>query len=120
MARATGWFRVETEVDIDDYAGEYDIEFDDIEDIIETADANNYTKEEIVDWCFENGVDITNYFITSLTTPQIIDIYTKSITGLIDEQGLTISNLRDRIKDLEAELEEARKTDAEAVKNVAY
>ena len=68
----------------------------------------------------ENGVDITNYFITSLTTTQIIDIYTKSITGLIDEQGLTISNLRDRIKDLEAELEEARKTDAEAVKNVAY
>lgn len=120
MARATGWLRVETEVDIDDYAGEYDIEFDDIEDIIETADANNYTKEEIIDWCFENGVDITNYFITSLTTSQIIDIYTKSITTLIDEQGLTISNLRDRIKDLEAELKEARKTDEEAVKDVAY
>ena len=120
MPQATGWFRVETEVDIDDYAGEYDIEFDGIEDVIETAELNNYTKEEIVDCCFENGLDLTNYFITSLTASQIIDIYTKSITNLIDEQGLTISNLRDRIKDLEAELEEARKTDAEAVKDVAY
>ena len=120
MPRATGWFRVETEVDIDDYAGEYDIEFDGIEDVIETAELNNYTKEEIVDCCFENGLDLTNYFITSLTASQIIDIYTNSITNLIDEQGLTISNLRDRIKDLEAELEEARKTDAEAVKDVAY
>ena len=120
MARATGWFRVETEVDIDDYAGEYDIEFDSLEDVIDTAELNNYTKEEIVDWCFQNGLDLTNYFITSLTTQQIIDIYTKSITGLIDEQDLTISNLRDRIKDLEGELEEARKTDAEAIKDVAY
>lgn len=120
MARATGWLRVETDIDIADYDGEYEIEFDNIEDIIETADANHYTKEEIIDWCFENGVDVTNYFITSLTTSQIIDIYTKSITGLIDEQGLTISNLRDRIKDLEAELKEATKTDEEAVKDVAY
>ena len=120
MARATGWFRVETEVDIDDYAGEYDIEFDSLEDVIDTAELNNYTKEEIVDWCFQNGLDLTNYFITSLTTQQIIDIYTKSITGLIDEQDLTISNLRDRIKDLEAELKEATKTDEEVLKNVAY
>jgi hypothetical protein len=120
MARATGWLRVETEVDIADYDGEYDVEFDSLEDIIETADANNYTKEEIVDWCFENGLDLTNYFITSLTTTQIMDIYTKSITTLIDEQGLTISNLRDRIKDLEAELKEVTKTDEEALKNVAY
>ena len=120
MARATGWFRVETEVDIDDYAGEYDIEFDNLEDVIETAELNNYTKEEIVDFCFESGLDITGYFITSLTSAQIMDIYTKSITALIDEQGLTISNLRDRIKDLEAEAEEARKTDEEAIKGVAY
>lgn len=120
MPQATGWFRVETEVDIADYDGEYDIEFDSLEDVIETAELNNYTKEEIVDWCFENGLDLKSYFTTSLTTSQVIDLYTKSITDLIDEQGLMISNLRDRIKDLEAELEEARKTDAEAIKDVAY
>ena len=120
MPQATGWFRVETEVDIADYDGEYDIEFDSLEDVIETAELNNYTKEEIVDWCFENGLDFNSYFTTSLTTSQIIDLYTKSITDLIDEQGLMISNLRDRIKDLEAELEETRKTDEELVKNVAY
>ena len=120
MPQATGWFRVETEVDIADYDGEYDIEFDNLEDVIETAELNNYTKEEIVDFCFESGLDVTGYLITSLTPTQIIDIYTKSITNLIDEQGLTISNLRDRIKDLEADLEEARKTNEEAIKSVAY
>ena len=120
MPQATGWIHVATDIDIADYEGDYEIEFDNIEDIIETAEENHYTKEEIVDWCFDNGVDIANYIVTTLTTSQIIDIYTKSITGLIDEQGLTISNQRDRIKDLEAELEEARKTDEEAVKDVAY
>jgi len=120
MPQATGWFRVETEVDIADYDGEYDIEFDSLEDVIETAELNNYTKEEIVDWCFDNGLDIANYIVTTLTTSQIIDIYTKSMTTLIDEQALTISNQRDRIKDLEAELKEARKTDEELVKDVAY
>ena len=120
MPQATGWFRVQTEVDIADYDGEYEIEFDSLEDVIETAELNNYTKEEIVDWCFANGLDVTSYFITSLTTTQIIDIYTNSITTLIDEQGLTISNLRDTIKDLKAELKEARKTDEEVMKDVAY
>jgi len=118
MAYASGYITIE--VDVNDYCGDFEIEFDGIEDIIETADANNYTKEEIVDWCFENGLDLTSYFRTSLTTSQIIDIYTKSITGLIDEQGLTISNLRDTIKDLKAELKEARKTDEEVMKDVAY
>ena len=120
MAQATGYIRVETEIDIADYDGEYDIEFDSLEDVIETAELNNYTKEEIIDWCFDNGVDLTNYMVTWLTTAQIIDIYTKAITTQMDEQMLTISNQRDRIKELEAQLAEARKTDEEAVKEVAY
>jgi len=120
MAQASGYIRVETEIDIAEYDGEYDIEFDSLEDVIETAELNNYTKEEIIDWCFDNGVDITNYIVTWLTTAQIIDIYTKSITTQMDEQMLTISNQRDRIKELEAQLAEARKTDEEAIKEVAY
>jgi len=120
MPQATGWFRVETEIDIADYDGEYEIEFDSLTDVIETAESNNYTREEIIDYCFDNGVNITNYFNVSLTTAQIIDIYTTSITTLIDEQGLTISNLRNRIKDLQADLDEARKIDEEALKNVTY
>ena len=120
MPQATGWFRVETEIDIADYDGEYDIEFDSLEDVIETAELNNYTKEEIIDWCFDNGVDIEKYMLTALSTAQIIDIYTKAITMQMDEQMLIISNQRDRIKELEAELAEARKTDEEAVKEVAY
>tara|TARA_R100001198_G_scaffold96642_1_gene87584 strand:- start:1548 stop:1910 length:363 start_codon:yes stop_codon:yes gene_type:complete len=120
MAHASGYIRVETEIDIADYDGEYDIEFDSLADVIEIAELNNYTKEEIIDWCFDHGVDITNYMVTWLSTAQIIDIYTKAITTQMDEQMLTISNQRDRIKELEAELAEARKTDEEAVKGVAY
>ena len=120
MPQATGWFRVETEVDIADYDGEFEIEFDSLEDVIETAELNNYTREEIIDWCFDNGVDITNYMLTTLTTSQIIDIYTKAITDKLDEYQLTVSNQRDRIKELEAELAEARKTDEEVAKEIAY
>ena len=120
MAYASGYIRVETEIDLADYDGEYDIEFDGLSDIMELAELNNYTREEIIDWCFDNGVDITNYMLTTLTTSQIIDIYTKAITDKLDEYQLTVSNQRDRIKELEAELAEARKTNEEAVKEVAY
>ena len=58
--------------------------------------------------------------LTTLTTAQIIDIYTKCITDKLDEYQLTVSNQRDRIKELEAELAEARKTDEEAGEEVAY
>jgi len=120
MAQASGYITVETEIDIADYDGEYEIEFDSLKDVIETAELNNYTQEEIIDWCFDNGVNIADYMITTLSTAQIIDIYTKAITMQMDEQMLIISNQRDRIKELEAELAEARKTDEEAVKEVAY
>ncbi len=120
MAYASGYIRVETEIDIADYSGEYDIEFDSLEDVIETAESNNYTKEEIVDWCFDNGLDAVVYMASTLRTSQIINIYTKSITDKLDEYQLTVSNQRDKIKELEAQLADARKTDEEAVKEVAY
>ena len=120
MAPATGDITVETEIDLDMHENEIDIEFDSLEDVIETAELNNYTKEEIIDWCFDHGVDITTYLLTALSTAQIIDLYTQAITEKLDEYQLTVSNQRDRINELEAQLAEARKTDEEAVKEVAY
>lgn len=132
MPRATGWFRVETEVDIDDYAGEYDIEFDNIEDIIETADANNYTKEEIVDWCFENGLDITKYLRDTLDFETAMELFKQAIDRKvnyyqalanskqesIEYKDKVIEELRAKIASLESS--EDTMSDAEAVKNVAY
>ena len=125
MAYATGWFRVETEVDIADYDGEYEIEFSGIEDIIETADANNYTKEEIVDWCFENGLDMTKYLRDSLDFQTAMELFQQAVDrkvnyfeAVAESRQETIESLRARITELEAS--NITTTDEEAVKNVAY
>jgi len=125
MAYATGWFRVETEVDIADYDGEYEIEFSGIEDIIETADANNYTKEEIVDWCFENGLDMTKYLRDSLDFQTAMELFQQAVDrkvnyfeAVAERRQETIDSLRARITELEAS--NITTTDEEAVKNVAY
>ena len=125
MAYATGWFRVETEIDIADYDGEYEIEFSGIEDIIETADANNYTKEEIVDWCFENGLDMTKYLRDSLDFQTAMELFQQAVDrkvnyfeAVAERRQETIESLRARITELEAS--NITTTDEEAVKNVAY
>ncbi len=125
MAYATGWFRVETEIDIADYDGEYEIEFSGIEDIIETADANNYTKEEIVDWCFENGLDMTKYLRDSLDFQTAMELFQQAVDrkvnyfeAVAERRQETIDSLRARITELEAS--NITTTDEEAVKNVAY
>jgi len=125
MAYATGWFRVETEIDIADYDGEYEIEFSGIEDIIETAEANNYTKEEIVDWCFENGLDMTKYLRDSLDFQTAMELFQQAVDrkvnyfeAVAERRQETIESLRARITELEAS--NITTTDEEAVKNVAY
>ena len=132
MAYATGWFRVETEVDIADYDGEYEIEFSGIEDIIETADANNYTKEEIVDWCFENGLDMTKYLRDSLDFQTAMELFQQAVDRKvnyyqalanskqesIEYKDKVIEDLRAKIASLESS--EDTMSDEEAVKNVAY
>ena len=125
MAHATGWFRVETEVDIADYDGEYEIEFSGIEDIIETAEADNYTKEEIVDWCFENGLDMTKYLRDSLDFQTAMELFQQAVDrkvnyfeAVAERRQETIDSLRARITELEAS--NITTTDDEAVKNVAY
>ena len=106
MPQATGWFRVETEVDLADYDGEYDIEFDGLADIIETAELNGHSKEEIIDYCFDEGRVSPEKFMTEYMSHEtIMKVYHASITEKMDELRLTISNREDRIRELEAKLE---------------
>jgi len=119
MPQATGWFRVETEIDISDYDGEYDIEFDGLADIIETADLNGHSMEEIIDYCFDEGkVSPETFMQRYMSHETIMKIYHVSITEKMDELRLTISNREDRIRELEAKLETLE--DKEALKGVAY
>ena len=59
MAYASGYITVETEIDVNDYDGQFEIEFDGLSDVIDTAIAEGHTPEEIIDYCF---VSISNFF----------------------------------------------------------
>tara|TARA_B100000214_G_scaffold172183_1_gene123751 strand:+ start:849 stop:1214 length:366 start_codon:yes stop_codon:yes gene_type:complete len=121
MAIATGYITVGTEIDIADYEGEFEIEFDNLEDVIDTAASSGYSKQEIIDYCFDEGmVDPAQFMQEYLSVEQITEIYQHAIVNRIDELSLTISNQRDRIKELEAQLANTTKTDEELVKDVAY
>tara|TARA_R100000231_G_C5244908_1_gene140928 strand:+ start:267 stop:632 length:366 start_codon:yes stop_codon:yes gene_type:complete len=121
MAYASGYITVETEIDISDYDGSIDIEFDGVSDVVETAESNGYSKEEIIDYCFDEGmIDPAKFMQECMTVEQIMALYQEAVTNKLDLLALTVSNQSDRIKELEAQLAEARKTDEEAVKEVAY
>ena len=121
MAHATGYITVETEIDLADYDGEYDIEFDGLSDIMELAELNNYTKEEIIDYCFDQGrVDPSKFMQEYMTVEQISELYQQAVMNKIDLLSLTVANQSDKIKELEEQLTNATKTDEELVKDVAY
>ena len=121
MAYASGYITVETEIDINDYDGNFDIEFDNLADVIETAKSNGYSLGEIIDYCFDEGmVDPAKFMQEYMTVEQINQLYHEAVTNKLDLLALTVSNQRDKIKELEAQLAEATKTDEELVKDVAY
>jgi len=121
MAYATGYITVETEVDINDHDGSYDIGFDNLADVINTAGENGYSMEEIIDYCFDEGkVDPAKFMQGYMTVEQIMELYQETVATKLDLLALTVSNQLDRIKELEAELAEALKTDEEVTKEVAY
>jgi len=121
MAYASGYITVETEVDINDYDGNFDIEFDNLADVIDTAESNGYSKQEIIDYCFDEGmVDPARFMQEYLTVEQITELYQQAIVNRIDELSLTISNQHEKIKELEEQIANATKADEELVKDVAY
>jgi len=121
MAYASGYITVETEVDINDYDSEFEIEFDGITDVIETARSNGYSPEEIIDYCFDECmVDPTKFMQEYMTLDQITQLYQRAVVEKMDLLTLTVSNQSHRIVELEAQLAEATKTDEELVKDVAY
>jgi hypothetical protein len=116
MAYASGYITVE--VDLNDYAGDFEIEFDDITDVIDTAEAHGYSKEDLVDWCFDfGGVSPAKFVQDYLNHDQIVELYNKSISERMDELQLTISNRNDKIRELEAKIAELSK---EETASVAY
>lgn len=121
MAHATGYFTVEMEVDVNDYDGQFEIEFDGLSDVIDTAIAEGHTPEEIIDYCFdEQKVNPSTFMQEYMTVEQIMALYQETVTNKLDLLALTVSNQLDRIEELKAQLAEARKTDEEVVKEVAY
>lgn len=109
---------VSIDVDVSDFDRQIEVEFFGLADVMEAAENNNYTLEEIVDWCFENGLDISDYLMNTLSHDQFTTIYKRCVTNYMDELELKISNQEDTISELKKKLKDLE--DAEALKNVAY
>jgi len=109
---------VSVDVDVSDFSDEVEINFHNIHDVISAAEDNNYTLEEIVDFCFEHGLNISDYLMNTLSHEQFITIYKRCVTNYMDELELKISNQEDTISELSKKLKDLE--DAEALKDVAY
>ena len=126
MPTVSGYITVE--VDVADYDRDVSIEFFDLEEVIDAAQDNNYTKEEIVDYCFENGLDMINYMRTSCDVPELIKLLDAVVSerlqgykDIIENRNDLINHRGDKIKELEEQLKKLQEeNDKEAVKNVAY
>ncbi len=105
-------------VDVSDFSNEVEINFYNIADVISAAEDNNYTLDEIVDYCFEHGLNISDYLMNTLSHDQFTTIYKRCVTNYMDELKLKISNQEDTIAELNKKLKDLE--DAEALKNVAY
>jgi translation initiation factor 2B subunit (eIF-2B alpha/beta/delta family) len=126
MPTVSGYITVE--VDVADYDSDVSIEFYDLEEVIDAAQDNNYTKEEIVDYCFDSGLNMIDYMRTSCDIPELIKLLDAvvsekiaSLKDIIENRNDLINNRGDKIKELEEQLKKLQEeSDKEAVKNVAY
>jgi hypothetical protein len=105
-------------VDVSDFSDEVEINFYNLADVISAAEDNNYTLEEIVDYCFEHGLNISDYLMYTLSHEQFTTIYKRAVINYMDELELKISNQKDTIAELSKKLKDLE--DAEALKDVAY
>lgn len=109
---------VSVDVDVSDLSDEVEINFFNLADVISAAEDNNYTLEEIVDYCFEDGLNMSDYLMNTLSHDQFTTIYKRCVTNYMDELELKISNQEDTISELSKKLKDLE--DAEALKDVAY
>ena len=116
MPTVSGYISID--VDVSDFDREIGVEFFDLADVISAAEDNNYTLEEIVDYCFEHGLNISDYLMYTLSHEQFTTIYKRAVINYMDELELKISNQEDTIAELSKKLKDLE--DAEALKDVAY
>lgn len=120
MAYASGYITI-TDIDISGYDDEIDIEFDGVADVVDTAEANNISKEEIIEYCFDEGhISPAKFIQDYLTFDQVGELYKDAVLNRLDEMDLTISNRNDTIRDLKDKLAELSKSDKEVLEGVAY
>jgi arsenate reductase-like glutaredoxin family protein len=126
MPTVSGFITVE--VDVADYDRDVSIEFYDLEEVIDAAEENNYTKEEIVDYCFDSGLNMIDYMKNSCDVEDLIKLLStavsekiQSLKDIIENRNDLINNRGDKIKELEEQLKKLQEeSDEEALKNVAY
>ena len=92
---------ISVDVDVSDFSDELEINFLNIDD-----------------FCFEHGLNMSDYLMNTLSHDQFTTIYKRCVTNYMDELELKISNQEDTISELKKKLKDLE--DAEALKDVAY
>lgn len=91
MATATGWIAVD--VDLSDYSDNVTIEFDDVEDVIKTADENNISELDIMSYILEgDSVDLLDA-LSDVSIGDILGVLDRKIKSVIQEKDLRLETL---------------------------
>lgn len=102
MAHFTGWISVD--VDLSDYADEITIEFDDVEDLMKSANENNITEQDIMSYMLEgDSVDLLDV-LSDVSIADILKVLDRKIESIIQDKDLRLEMLVKRNQDLNHKL----------------
>ena len=102
MATATGWIAID--VDLSDYSDDITVEFDDVEDLMKSANENNIFEQDILSYILEgDSVDLLDV-LSDVSIADIIGVLDRKIKSVIQDKDLRLEMLVKRNQDLNHKL----------------
>lgn len=102
MAIATGWIAVD--VDLSDHSDEISVEFDDVEDLMKSANENNITEQDIMSYILEgDSVDLLDV-LSDVSIADILGVLDRKIKSIIEDKDIRLEMLVKRNQDLNHKL----------------
>ena len=102
MATATGWIAVD--VDLSDYSDDITVEFDDVEDLMRTANESNIFEQDILSYLLEgDSVDLLDV-LSDVSIVDIIGVLDRKIKSVIQDKDVRLEMLVKRNQELNHKL----------------
>ena len=102
MAHFTGWVAID--VDLSEYSDEITVEFDGVEDVIDSASNCSIYAQEIVDHIIEKEyVDVLD-IVKNLSLSDLLNVIDQKVNEVNEIKDNRIRMLLDRINDLESKI----------------